>query len=122
MTQKSARYSSGKHCAVWRREDSTIYRRTPRSSALPILLYDDGVLRSSSDSLYDDLAPLGRFLRPDLELGLDLGNEVRASRSEALGGGRVLVGYRAVDASGGDRVVLAAPGARRRGGPRHATR
>jgi two-component system, NtrC family, nitrogen regulation sensor histidine kinase NtrY len=75
----------------------------------PILLYDDGVLRSSSDSLYDDIAPLGRFLRPDLELGLDLGNEVRASRSEALGGGRVLVGYRAVDASGGDRVVLAAP-------------
>src|SRR5580692_10596780 len=55
----------------------------------PILLYDDGVLRSSSDSLYDDIAPLGRFLRPDLELGLDLGNEVRASRSEALGGGRV---------------------------------
>jgi signal transduction histidine kinase len=75
----------------------------------PILLYDDGVLRSSSDSLYDDLAPLGRFLRPDLELGLDLGNEVRASRSEALGGGRVLIGYRAVDAPGGDRVVLAAP-------------
>ena len=75
----------------------------------PILLYDDGVLRATSDSLYDDLAPLGRFLRPDLELGLDLGNEVRASRSEDLSGGRVLIGYRAVDASGGDRVVLAAP-------------
>jgi signal transduction histidine kinase len=75
----------------------------------PILLYDDGVLRTTSDSLYDDLAPLGRYLRPDLELGLDLGNEVRASRSEDLGSGHVLIGYRAVDASGGDRVVLAAP-------------
>jgi signal transduction histidine kinase len=75
----------------------------------PILLYDDGALRSTSDSLYDALAPLGRFLRPDLELGLDLGNEVRASRAEELGGGRVLIGYRAVDAAGGDRVVLAAP-------------
>jgi signal transduction histidine kinase len=75
----------------------------------PILLYDDGALRSTSDSLYDALAPLGRFLRPDLELGLDLGNEVRASRAAELGGGRVLIGYRAVDAAGGDRVVLAAP-------------
>jgi signal transduction histidine kinase len=75
----------------------------------PILLYDDGALRSTSDSLYDALAPLGRFLRPDLELGLGLGNEVRASRAAELGGGRVLIGYRAVDAAGGDRVVLAAP-------------
>jgi two-component system, NtrC family, nitrogen regulation sensor histidine kinase NtrY len=34
---------------------------------------------------------------------------VRASRAEYLGTGRVLFGYRAIDAPGGDRVVLAAP-------------
>jgi hypothetical protein len=75
----------------------------------PIFLYQSGLLRSASDSLYTELAPVGRLLRPDLELGLGLGNEVRASRAEYLGTGRVLFGYRAVDAPGGDRVVLAAP-------------
>ena len=75
----------------------------------PIFLYESGLLRSASDSLYTELAPVGRLLRPDLYLGLGLGNEVRASRAEQLGTGRFLFGYRAVDAPGGDRVVLAAP-------------
>ena len=75
----------------------------------PLLLYEDGMLSATSDSLYQALAPLGRFLRPDVELGLVRGNAVRASRTQSLGGVPVLFGYRAVDAPDGQRVVLAAP-------------
>jgi len=75
----------------------------------PLLLYRDGMLRASSDSIFQDLAPLGRFLRPDVELPLALGNEVGASHAQSLGGTAVLFGYRAVDAPTGERVVLAAP-------------
>jgi nitrogen fixation/metabolism regulation signal transduction histidine kinase len=71
----------------------------------PLLLYQDGALRDASDTMFLDLAPLGRFLRPDVELELGLGNEVRTSRAQALGGTPVLFGYRAV----GERIVLAAP-------------
>jgi nitrogen fixation/metabolism regulation signal transduction histidine kinase len=75
----------------------------------PLLLYQGGTLQAASDTLFEDLAPLGRFLRPDVELGLGLGNEVRASRTQSLGVARTLIGYRAVDDSAGERVVLAAP-------------
>jgi signal transduction histidine kinase len=75
----------------------------------PLLLYENGTLRAGSDTLYEQLAPLGLFLRPNIELALALGDEIRASRAERLAGGRVLFGYRAIDAPGGQRVVLAAP-------------
>ncbi len=75
----------------------------------PLLLYEGGTLQAASDTLYQDLAPLGRFLRPDVELGLALGNEVRASRTQSIGAARALIGYRAVDDSAGERIVLAAP-------------
>lgn len=75
----------------------------------PLLLYENGELRSVSDSLYDQLAPIGRYLSPDIQLGLGIGDEVRASRPEQLGGAYVLFGYRAADKPDGQRVVLAAP-------------
>ena len=75
----------------------------------PLLLYQGGTLQAASDTLYQDIAPLGRFLRPDVELALGLGTEVRASRTQVLGAARALIGYRAVDDSAGERIVLAAP-------------
>src|SRR6476659_1298335 len=34
----------------------------------PLFLYTAGELRQTSDPLYDELAPIGRFLRPSVEL------------------------------------------------------
>jgi two-component system, NtrC family, nitrogen regulation sensor histidine kinase NtrY len=75
----------------------------------PLFLYQGGVLDAASDSMFQELAPIGRFLRPDVELQLGLGNEVRVSRAQPLAGTGLLFGYRAVDAPTGARVVLAAP-------------
>jgi signal transduction histidine kinase len=75
----------------------------------PLLLYQGGTLLAASDTLYEELAPLGRFLRPEIELGLALGNEVGATTSQVLGSTPTLIGYRAVDDPAGGRVVLAAP-------------
>jgi signal transduction histidine kinase len=75
----------------------------------PLLLYDDGELVASSDTLYAELAPLGRLLRPDIELGLGLGGEVEASRTAYLAGVRMLIGYRVVTGENGEHLILAAP-------------
>jgi signal transduction histidine kinase len=75
----------------------------------PLLLYAQGALTDASDTLFADLAPIGRFLRPDVELGLDRGNEVRASRTQLVANVPIVFGYRAVEPPGGRHVVLAAP-------------
>ncbi len=71
----------------------------------PLLLYQDGMLSAASDSIFLDVAPLGRFLRPDVELDLGLGKEVRTSHPQALAGTPVLFGYRAFE----EQTILAAP-------------
>ncbi len=71
----------------------------------PLLLYQDGMLSSASDSIFLDVAPLGRFLRPDVELDLGLGKEVRTSHPQALAGTPVIFGYRAFE----EQTILAAP-------------
>ncbi len=76
---------------------------------VPLLLYDQGGLSATSDTLYAEVAPLGLLLRPDIELALGLGDEVVASRTAWLAGVRTLVGYRAATQEEGRHVVLAAP-------------
>ena len=79
----------------------------------PLLLYADGELAATSDTLYAEPASLGRLLRPDIQIGLGLGEEVEASRTAVLAGVRTLVGYRVALAAGGGsnggRAILAAP-------------
>ena len=41
----------------------------------PLMLYKQGELQLSSDELYDALAPIGRFLPPDVMLNLGLADE-----------------------------------------------
>ncbi|HEX8851411.1 MAG TPA: ATP-binding protein [Gemmatimonadaceae bacterium] len=75
----------------------------------PLLRYDRGVLAATSDTLYDALAPFGRFLPPPVYLTLALSDEVTASEIVPVGGTAALLGYRAVTDTSGQRVVLAAP-------------
>ena len=74
----------------------------------PLFVFRGGELRQTSDQLYDDLAPTGRLLAPDLELdarGARRGN--RPPSSTSVGDAPMLFGYRSLDrdagAGGGDR-------------------
>jgi signal transduction histidine kinase len=76
----------------------------------PLFLYADGELRATSDSLYDEIAPLGRFLPSGIALGVSLGDEVAMSARYDVGGVPTLVGYRAAPIGvGSPRIVAAAP-------------
>jgi len=75
----------------------------------PLLLYRDGALAATSDTLLAELAPLGRYLAPDVELGVGLAPEVTARRVERVAGAPTLVGFRAATDTSGEHVVLAAP-------------
>jgi two-component system, NtrC family, nitrogen regulation sensor histidine kinase NtrY len=74
----------------------------------PLLLYTNGQLSEASDPLYASLAPLGRFVPPEVQQDLVLGDEITASREERVGDVNTLVGYRALG-TGMERGVLAAP-------------
>ena len=76
----------------------------------PLFLYADGELRATSDSLYEDIAPLGRFLPRDIALTVSSGNEVARSSRQDVGRVPTLVGYRAATVGvGSPRFVAAAP-------------
>ena len=76
----------------------------------PLFVYADGELRTTSDSLYNQLAPLGRFLPRDIALTVSFGEEVASSARQDVGGVPTLVGYRAAAIPGGaPRLVVAAP-------------
>jgi nitrogen fixation/metabolism regulation signal transduction histidine kinase len=75
----------------------------------PLLLYGPGELRRTSDPLFEALAPLGRFLDPEVHAELALGDEVTAARYARVGSVLTLIGYRAAVGLSGDRVILGAP-------------
>ena len=77
---------------------------------VPLFLYADGELRATSDSLYDEIAPLGRFLPKDIALSVSFGDEVARSARQEVGSVPTLVGYRAAPiGAGSPRIVAAAP-------------
>jgi two-component system, NtrC family, nitrogen regulation sensor histidine kinase NtrY len=75
----------------------------------PLFLYTNGFLEQSSDSLLEQIAPIGRALPPSVEMLLASAGEVSAASEERLGDARVLFGYTAAMAPGAERYVLAAP-------------
>jgi signal transduction histidine kinase len=74
-----------------------------------LLLYQSGVLVASSDSLFAELAPMGKLLRPDVALELDVAEEVSATKAEPLAGATGMMGYRVLPAAGAPNTVIAAP-------------
>jgi signal transduction histidine kinase len=74
----------------------------------PLLLYLAGELRNASDPLFESLAPVGRFLREDVERLLVIGDEESIGRRVSVGPTTALFGFRAIDRPGPD-AVLSAP-------------
>jgi two-component system nitrogen regulation sensor histidine kinase NtrY len=74
----------------------------------PLLLYRGGLLADAGDPLYESLAPVGRFLRPEVELALRVADELTDTREERVGRATMLFGYRALETAD-PALVLAAP-------------
>jgi two-component system, NtrC family, nitrogen regulation sensor histidine kinase NtrY len=85
---------------------------TVRKPEAPVLVYMHGELVGSTESLLQDLRPLGVFLPPPVHQRLAAGGEVTAGWEETLGNSTVLVGYRAGVGPSGMRYVLASPARR----------
>ena len=77
----------------------------------PLLSYSGGELRRASDPLFTSLAPVGRFLREDVERLLVIGDEESTSRALSIGQGTALFGFRSIDRPGQPDLVIAAPAA-----------
>ena len=73
----------------------------------PLFLYRSGELVGASDSLLAALAPMGRFLQPDMQMALVVRDEVSESRDVHLGASHALFGFRAVDDPAGPAVIAA---------------
>ena len=92
--------------------DVDALRELPTASrrvGAPILVFEGGALRATSDTLYDALAPFGRLLAPAVFRSLALSDEVTASATVDVGDAEALLGYRAVTDERGRRLVIAAP-------------
>jgi nitrogen fixation/metabolism regulation signal transduction histidine kinase len=75
----------------------------------PLLAYQGGQLVRASDSLYAQLAPVGRYLPPAVAIGLGVESEVTMTARPVVAGVPLLLGYRTFATSRSGRSVLAAP-------------
>jgi two-component system, NtrC family, nitrogen regulation sensor histidine kinase NtrY len=75
----------------------------------PLLLYSNGLLDRTSDSLLDSLAPTGRMLPPPVHLRLGSAGEVSAAWEAKLGTAKMVFGYSTATGPSQERYVLAAP-------------
>jgi two-component system nitrogen regulation sensor histidine kinase NtrY len=80
-----------------------------RRFGTPFLLYTNGLLDRTSDSLLDALAPTGRSLPPPVQLRLGSAGEVAAASEAKLGTAKMVIGYSAVTGPSEEQYVLAAP-------------
>ena len=78
---------------------------------MPVFVFEHGELRQTSDPLFRQLAPIGRFLAPDVYVELALSDELTTSRVEHLGDAPTIFGYRVASGIGGERLVFATPAA-----------
>ena len=75
----------------------------------PLFLYRNGELRAASDPLYEDLAPIGRYLPPETELALAVRAEETDTRLERIDGSSALFGFRSFGAPSVASTVIGAP-------------
>jgi two-component system nitrogen regulation sensor histidine kinase NtrY len=75
----------------------------------PLLLYSNGLLERTSDSLLDVLVPTGRALPPPVQLSLANAGELSAAWEAKLGTVKMLFGFSAALGPAQERYVLAAP-------------
>jgi signal transduction histidine kinase len=75
----------------------------------PLFVYANGELQATSDPLYDQLAPLGRLLRPPVAVSLTVRDEETDAHLEQIDGAATLFGYRAFGRPGASPLVVGAP-------------
>lgn len=80
-----------------------------RRLGTPLLAFRNGALQDASDTLLQELAPIGRRLGSDVAQTLFVHNEGNAHRVERVGDAQTLFGYRNLEQPGGPALVLAAP-------------
>jgi two-component system nitrogen regulation sensor histidine kinase NtrY len=80
-----------------------------RRLGTPLLAFSNGALQAASDTLLQELAPIGRRLGPEVAQALFVHNEESAHRIERVGEAQTLFGYRDLQQPGGPAIVLAAP-------------
>jgi two-component system nitrogen regulation sensor histidine kinase NtrY len=76
---------------------------------MPLFLYQNGELRDASDQLYAELAPVGRYLAPSVELNLAVSDEETSTLLEHIDGVATLFGYRGFHKPDAPFAVIAAP-------------
>ena len=75
----------------------------------PLFLYRAGELTEASDSLLDDIAPIGRFLDPHAELALAERGEATDARLQSVNDVSILFGFRSFSDEGRPSIVIGAP-------------
>jgi signal transduction histidine kinase len=75
----------------------------------PLFVFANAVLSSSSDSLYEMIAPAGRMIPRRVHVNIALHGELSATSRETIAGTTMFWGYRAVSTTQPENVVIAAP-------------
>ena len=75
----------------------------------PLFVFSSGILTSSSDSLYEMIAPSGRMIPRRVHVNIALHGELSATSRETIAGSTMFWGYRAVSTDEPQNVVIAAP-------------
>ena len=75
----------------------------------PLFLYVDGLLSTSSDPLYEIIAPAGRLLPRRMYINITQNGELAGSARQIVAGTTMFWGYRAVAGQTPGSYVLAAP-------------
>lgn len=75
----------------------------------PLMAFVRGELRDASDPLLSSLAPIGHFLRDDVERLLVIGDEESLSRDISIGTTTSLFGFRSIDRPPLPDLVVSAP-------------
>ena len=75
----------------------------------PLFLYQRGELREASDPLYDDLAPIGRYLPRETELALAVRAEETDTQLERVDGSAALFGFRSLTGPAMTPTIIGAP-------------
>jgi signal transduction histidine kinase len=90
-------------------EDPVAHELHHARGETPVFLYSGSILVSSSDSLYEMIAPAGRMLPRPVKLNITDGGELMASWQQRIANSRIVWGFRAASSPARTNYVLAAP-------------
>lgn len=90
-------------------DDPMAPRLNPAGDETPLFLYRDAMLASSSDPLYEMIAPAGRFLPGPVYMTIATGGELTATWRQGISNSQIFWGFRTASSSSRVNYILAAP-------------